>query len=85
MLPTVRLAHQSSLVFPALQCARTFDAALTTMLNSSLTDPPLPSLAVTFTATVATSADAGMPEKARVPASNMSHVGSALLSGFAAV
>ena len=31
-------------------------AALTVMSNSSLTDPPLPSLAVTFTATVATSA-----------------------------
>ena len=52
-------------------------AALTTILNSSLTDPPLPSLAVTSTATVATSAAAGVPEKVRVASAKDSHVGSA--------
>ena len=55
------------------------------MLNSSLTEPPLPSLAVTFTATVPTSAVAGMPEKVRVVAVKVSQVGSALPSAFVAM
>ena len=59
--------------------------ALTTMLNSSLTNPPLLSLAVTFTETVLTSEAAGMPEKVRVVGAKSSHVGSAAPSGFVAV
>ena len=45
-------------------------AAETTMSNSSLTDPPLPSLAVTFTVTVPTSPNAGVPESSTVEALN---------------
>ena len=60
-------------------------AALTTILNSSLTDPPLPSLAVTSTATVATSAAAGVPEKMRVASAKDSHVGSAVPSACVAM
>ena len=56
--------------------ARLFAAALTVMSNSPLTDPPLPSLAVTSTDTVPTSAVCGVPEKVRVPAAKDSHVGS---------
>ena len=65
--------------------AGVFDAALTVISNSSLTDPPLPSLAVTFTATVPTSVTCGVPEKVRVLAVKDSHVGSAALSAFIAV
>ena len=53
--------------------------------NSSLTDPPLPSLAVTFTDTVPVSAACGVPEKVRVLAAKDSHVGSAVSSVFVAV
>ena len=60
-------------------------AALTTMLNSSLTEPPLPSLAVTFTATVSTSAACGVPAKVRVEPVKPSHVGRSLPSAFVAV
>ena len=50
------------------------------MSNVSLTDPPLPSLAVTFTATVSISATAGVPEKIRLASSNSSQDGSAVPS-----
>ena len=52
--------------------------------NSSLTDPPLPSLAVTFTDTVPVSASAGVPAKVRVLSVKPSHVGSAVSSAFVA-
>ena len=81
--PTVRVPHQSSLVSKALQWA--LGSAATVISNSSLTDPPLPSLAVTFTATVPMSAACGVPEKVRVPAVKTSHVGSAVSSAFVAV
>ena len=58
-------------------------AAETMISNSSLTDPPLPSLAVTFTDTIP--ASVGVPEKVRVPAAKASHVGSAVSSAFVAV
>ena len=58
---------------------------ITVISNASLTDPPLPSLAVTFTATVPASAACGVPEKVRVPAAKDSHVGSAVSSAFVAV
>ena len=64
--------------------ARLFAAALTVMSKSSLTDPPLPSLAVTFTDTVPTSAVCGVPEKVRVPSAKASHVGSVAPSAFVA-
>ena len=60
-------------------------AAETMISNSSLTDPPLPSLAVTFRATVPTSAVCGVPEKVRVLAAKVSHVGSVAPSAFVAV
>ena len=60
-------------------------AAATVISNASLTDPPLPSLAITFTATVPASAACGVPEKVRVPAAKASHVGSAVSSVFVAV
>ena len=60
-------------------------AAETTMSKVSLTEPPLPSLAVTSTETVPTSAACGVPEKVRVPAAKASHVGSAVSSVFIAV
>ena len=53
-------------------------AALTKMSKVSLTDPPLPSLAVTITETVPTFAACGVPEKVRVVAANISHAGSAV-------
>ena len=56
-------------------------AALTPMLNSSLTEA-VPSLAVTFTASVSTSAACGVPEKVRVVAVKPSHVGSVIAVGF---
>ena len=58
---------------------------LTSMLKVSLTVPPLPSFAVTFTATVPTSPACGVPEKAREAAVKPSHVGSAALSGLVAM
>ncbi len=54
-------------------------------VESPLTDPPLPSLAVTFTDTVPTSAVCGVPEKVRVVAAKPSHVGSAAPSASVAV
>ena len=59
--------------------------ALTVISKVSLTDPPLPSLAVTFTDTVPMSAACGVPEKVRVLAAKASHVGSAVSSVFVAV
>ena len=59
--------------------------ALATMSKVSLTDPPLPSLAVTFTETVPTSATCGIPEKVRVVGVKVSHVGSPALSAFVAM
>ena len=59
-------------------------AALTVISKVSLTDPPLPSLAVTFTATVPMSAACGVPEKVRVPAAKDSHAGSVAPSAFVA-
>ena len=59
-------------------------AALTVMSNSSLTDPPLPSLAVTFTDTVPTSEAAGVPAKVRVLSVKVSQVGSAVPSACVA-
>ena len=58
--------------------------ALATMSNVLLTDPPLPSLAVTFTETVSTSAARGVPEKVRVVGVKVSHVGSTAPSAFVA-
>ena len=58
---------------------------ITVISNASLTDPPLPSLAVTSTATVPASAACGVPEKVRVSAAKASHVGSAVSSAFVAV
>ena len=58
---------------------------LTTMSKMSLTEPPLPSLAVTFTETVSTSAACGVPENVRVAASKLSHAGSAESSDWVAV
>ena len=60
-------------------------AAPTTMSKVSLTAPPLPSLAVTFTSTVPTSAAAGVPEKMRVLVAKFSHVGSGVLSDCVAM
>ena len=62
----------------------TLGGSVTVILKSSLTDPPLPSLAVTFTGTVPTSVTCGVPEKMRVPAVKDSHVGSAMPSTFVA-
>ena len=56
----------------------------TVMSNSSLIDPPLPSLAVTFTDTVPVSAVAGVPAKVRVLSVKASHVGSVVSSAFVA-
>ena len=71
------MAHQISLVSVVSQC-------VTTMSKVSLTDPPLPSLAVTFTAIVPTSAVAGVPAKVRVLSVKASHVGSVVSSAFVA-
>ena len=57
----------------------------TAMSKLSLTVPPLPSLAVTFTVTVPASVVSGVPEKVRVPASKLSQSGSALPSDLVAV
>ena len=59
-------------------------SALTSMLNSSLTEA-VPSLAVTFTASVSTSAACAVPAKVRVEAVKPSHVGRGLPSAFVAV
>ena len=64
-----------------LQCA-VDGAALTTMSKVSLTEA-LPSLAVSFTETVPTSAACGVPEN--VLALKDSHVGNAVPSAFVAV
>ena len=61
------------------------NGSVTVMSKSSLTVPPLPSLAFTFTDTVPTSAAAGVPAKVRVPGVKPSHVGSAMPSAFVAV
>ena len=58
---------------------------LATMSKVSLTDPPLPSLAVTFTETVPTSASCGVPPKVRVVAVKVSHKGSVASSAFVAL
>ena len=58
-------------------------SAATVISKVSLTDPPLPSLAVTFRANIP--ASVGVPEKVRVPAAKASHVGSAVSSAFVAV
>ena len=85
-VPTVRAAHQSSLVSVVSQCAGVTEvAALTTMSNTSLINPPLLSLAVTFTETVSTSVAAGVPVKARVAGVKVSHVGRFAPSPFVAV
>ena len=55
------------------------------MSKVSLTEPPWPSLAVTFTETVPTSAAVGMPENVRVAAAKLSHEGSAVSSDWVAV
>ena len=60
-------------------------AAETTMSKVSLTEPPWPSLAVTFTETVPTSAAVGVPENVRVAAAKLSHEGSAVSSDWVAV
>ena len=52
------------------------------MSKVSLTEPPWPSLAVTFTETVPTF---GMPENVRVAAAKLSHEGSAVSSDWVAV
>ena len=70
---------------PALVSVGGVVSAATVMSKVSLTDPPLPSLAVTFTATVPVSAACGVPEKVRVLAAKDSHVGSAVSSAFVAV
>ena len=60
-------------------------SAATVMSKVSLIDPPLPSLAVTFTDTVPTSAVCGVPEKVRVSAAKDSHVGSVAPPSFVAM
>ena len=57
----------------------------TRMPKRSLTVPPLPSSAVTFTDTTPASAAAGVPEKVRVEPVKLSQPGSALSSNCAAV
>ena len=52
------------------------------MSKVSLTEPPLPSLAVTFTETVP--AAVGVPEKVRVAGAKLSHEGSAVSSASVA-
>ena len=59
-----------------LQSAGTPVGGATVMSNSSLTDPPSPSLAVTFTETVPVSPAIGVPAKVRVLAVKTNHVGS---------
>ena len=59
-------------------------AAETTISKVSLTES-VPSLAVTFTETVSTSAAVGVPEKVRVAAAKLSHAGRAELSDWVAV
>ena len=66
-----------------LQSAGT--VAFTVMWKVSVTDPPLPSLAVTFTETVPASATCGVPEKVRVSAAKASQLGRAVPSAFVAM
>ena len=54
------------------------------MSKVSLTEPPLPSSAVTFTVNVPASAACGVPAKVRVTAVNPSQSGSALPSPLVA-
>ena len=68
---------------PALVSVGGVVSAATVMSKVSLTDPPLPSLAVTFRATIP--ASVGVPEKVRVLAAKASHRGSAVSSAFVAV
>ena len=63
----------------------TVGAAFTARSKLSLTVPPAPSLAVTFTVTVPASAAAGVPEKVREEAVKVSQAGSALPSPLVAV
>ena len=58
---------------------------VTTMSKVSEAVPPLPSLVVTFTDSVPTSAAAGVPEKVRVAASKLSQSGKAAASACVAV
>ena len=60
-------------------------ARLTLMSKVSLTEPPLPSLAVTFTDSVPASEAVGVPAKVRVESVKPSQVGSAVPSDFVAV
>ena len=59
-------------------------SAETTMSKVSLTEPPLPSLAVTFTETVSTSAACGVPENPGPSAWKVSHEGRAEPSDWVA-
>ena len=71
--------------FEELNAGALLAVAETTISKVSLTEPPLPSLAVTFTETVPTSAACGVPEKVRVPAAKLSHEGRGVLSDSVAV
>ena len=55
------------------------------MSNSSLADPPLPSVAVSFTVTVPTSPAIGVPKNILLPPRKVNHDGSAAPSAFVAV
>ena len=63
----------------------TVGSPVTTMSKLSEAVPPLPSLAVTFTDSVPSSAAAGVPEKVRVAASKLSQFGNAESSDSNAV
>ena len=93
-LNVTRQVRLSALVGEVVGFCRTIEATRgsvvsggrpTTMPKVSLTEPPLPSLAVTFTETVSTSAACGVPEKVRVAAVKLSHAGRAVSSDFVAV
>ena len=58
--------------------------AVTTISNSSLTEPPRPSLAVTFTGWLPTCAAPTLATKVPVAAVNVSHEGSGVSSPFVA-
>ena len=60
-------------------------AALTVMVKVSETEPPLPSVAVTFTDSVPTLAAWGVPLKLRLPSVKLNQVGNALSSPCVAV
>ena len=93
-LNVTRQVRLSALVGELVGVCRTIEATRgavvssgrpTTMSKVSLTEPLLPSLAVTFTETVSTSAACGVPEKARSAAVKLSHAGRAVSSDFVAV